>query len=584
MFATFPVKPRSPLVAPRSPLLVPKSPRDSKREHRVAHIYEPRSPTFFPNKPLPAHIPERPAPILSLPGLPPRELPRSVVKPPKKRFGHGLIENGKTWLAQFRLPWSPPDPTTPTIPPARPMSDEFVNEFGYQTPKQDKYLDDLESVKSDDVSEYRRDPPPLYTKDPPEGGLVGWMTVAAAFLIQFATIGYLFTWNVFEGKSSDHYHHVFLTDQNPIAVRFIGSVQWFLAFLLSLVAGKLADSGYFRYSVIAGSGLFAVSLFLLSIIPEEVFGGVFVCQALGMGIGIGLVFVPTAIVPLHYFKRQRGLAIGIVMSGGSFGGMIFPPVLRVLISQHGMSSAVRVTAAIITGFLVIANVLLIVKSPPKPEKSVYPVPRLDLAKYSKEMEYLFAAGGSFLTMLFIYYPVMYLDLLGREKGVDAKSAFNTVIILSLTGIIGRVGFGFASDIVGPWNLLIPVSGGLVLMLFTMCTIQGIKSLVVFSIFYGIFAGAWLSLMVTALSTLASRASETGTRVGLVLSVSSIGVLFSFLLQDGVLTPKVWAIPSAIAGVLFMGVTALAYLSRTMLAAKMSAKRRRIGLMYGVQIL
>ena len=43
-----------------------------------------------------------------------------------------------------------------------------------------------------------------------------------------------------------------------------------------------------------------------------------------MGIGIGLVFVPTVIIPLHYFKRQRGLAIGVLMSGGSFGGMIFP--------------------------------------------------------------------------------------------------------------------------------------------------------------------------------------------------------------------------------------------------------------------
>lgn len=43
-----------------------------------------------------------------------------------------------------------------------------------------------------------------------------------------------------------------------------------------------------------------------------------------MGIAIGLVFVPTAILPLNYFKRQRGLALGIVVSGGAFGGMIFP--------------------------------------------------------------------------------------------------------------------------------------------------------------------------------------------------------------------------------------------------------------------
>jgi len=49
-----------------------------------------------------------------------------------------------------------------------------------------------------------------------------------------------------------------LTDQNPIAVRFIGSVQWFLAFFLSLVAGKLADSGFSQHSVMAGSVLFAL--------------------------------------------------------------------------------------------------------------------------------------------------------------------------------------------------------------------------------------------------------------------------------------------------------------------------------------
>ena len=44
-----------------------------------------------------------------------------------------------------------------------------------------------------------------------------------------------------------------------------------------------------------------------------------------MGTGMGLVFVPSSTVALHYFRRWRGLALGIVMSGGSFGGMMFPP-------------------------------------------------------------------------------------------------------------------------------------------------------------------------------------------------------------------------------------------------------------------
>ena len=43
-----------------------------------------------------------------------------------------------------------------------------------------------------------------------------------------------------------------------------------------------------------------------------------------MGTGIGLVFVPTATIVIRYFKRQRGLTIGIAIGGGSFGGLCFP--------------------------------------------------------------------------------------------------------------------------------------------------------------------------------------------------------------------------------------------------------------------
>jgi MFS family permease len=356
-----------------------------------------------------------------------------------------------------------------------------------------------------------------------------------------------------------------------------------LTFFLSLVAGKAADSGYLHHTIISGSVLFALCLFLLSIVGEEQFGGTFACQSLGMGIGMGLVFVPTAIVPLSYFKRQRGLAVGIAMSGATFGGMIFPAALRAMIPTHGLGGAVRITAIIATVFLALGNGLILVHPIPKPDKPAYPLPHLDLAKYSKEIEFIFAAGGFFITMLFIYYPVMYLDLLAQQKGVDARSAFNSVIILSLTGMIGRIALGFASDIVGPWNLLVPVSGGMVLMMFTMCTVQGIKSLVAFSMFYGLFAGAWLSLMVTAITSLSSRPTEQGTRVGLVFSAGSLPVLFSFLLQDGLVNTQRWVIPSAVAGFLFIAVTGLAFMSRKFVADKKPYRRRKLESIHQVLI-
>jgi len=77
---------------------------------------------------------------------------------------------------------------------------------------------------------------------------------------------------------------------------------------------------------------------------------------------------------------------------------------RGFITKLGMGGAVRITAGVITVLLIIANGVFFKFKPPKEEKPAYPLPRLDLAKYTKEMEYIFAAGGTFLAMFFIYYP------------------------------------------------------------------------------------------------------------------------------------------------------------------------------------
>lgn len=50
------------------------------------------------------------------------------------------------------------------------------------------------------------------------------------------------------------------------------------------------------------------------------------CQGLGMGLGVGLLFAPaTAIVSVHFANRPwRLFAIGTALSGSSFGALVFP--------------------------------------------------------------------------------------------------------------------------------------------------------------------------------------------------------------------------------------------------------------------
>ena len=43
-----------------------------------------------------------------------------------------------------------------------------------------------------------------------------------------------------------------------------------------------------------------------------------------MGLGLGLIFLPTAIVCMHHFKKRRAFITGIVLSGASAGAIVFP--------------------------------------------------------------------------------------------------------------------------------------------------------------------------------------------------------------------------------------------------------------------
>jgi MFS family permease len=47
-----------------------------------------------------------------------------------------------------------------------------------------------------------------------------------------------------------------------------------------------------------------------------------------MGLGLGLMFIPAVSVVAHHFRKRRAMAMGIVVSGSSCGGIVFPIMLK----------------------------------------------------------------------------------------------------------------------------------------------------------------------------------------------------------------------------------------------------------------
>ena len=101
-------------------------------------------------------------------------------------------------------------------------------------------------------------------------------------------------------------------------ISWIGSLQLFFQLSLGAVSGPLYDKGYFYHLVGAGSVLYIVCWFMLSLTHS--IWEIFLSQALGIGIAIGILFLPAISVLAQYFHKRRALAMGIATTGSSTGG------------------------------------------------------------------------------------------------------------------------------------------------------------------------------------------------------------------------------------------------------------------------
>jgi MCP family monocarboxylic acid transporter-like MFS transporter 10 len=116
-----------------------------------------------------------------------------------------------------------------------------------------------------------------------------------------------------------------------------------------------------------GSFLYTFSVFMLSLCERDQYYQVFLAQGLGMGLGQSFLFLPSLTIVSHHFRRRRALATGIVVTGASAGGVIFPIMLNRLFQNPsvGFNNGVRVSAGVIGTLLLIANLLVRTRLPPK---------------------------------------------------------------------------------------------------------------------------------------------------------------------------------------------------------------------------
>ncbi|KAL0565459.1 hypothetical protein V5O48_016566 [Marasmius crinis-equi] len=396
-----------------------------------------------------------------------------------------------------------------------------------------------------------------------DGGPKAWCTVVGGFFALTAVFGYQNAFGVYQDV------YVRSGAASAQAVSWIGSTQLALMVALGLPAGKMLDLGYFKAITVTGSVIYVLAIFMVSIAHTDKYYQLFLAQGLAAGIGSGLVYVPVMAVQAHHWRKRRPLAMGVVISGSSVGGVIFAIMLNHLFVNPniGFAWGVRASAFVVLGLLVVAN-LLMTSDPPKIRRP--DPPRLSVLL--TDPPYVAGVLGATVADWGIFFPYFYLQLFAIIKGADPTFSFYLLAILNGSSIPGRIIPNIVGQRIGVFNTIAFCTLACAVLVFALSGVNGsVAGLVIFAILYGFFSGGFISLLSPVVATLAKDESEIGFRLGLGFFICSVAILTGTPVEGALLGHTFpWWRPIVFAGVMILSGFALILVARASFARRMGS--------------
>lgn len=168
------------------------------------------------------------------------------------------------------------------------------------------------------------------------------------------------------------------------------------------------------------------------------------------GVGTSLIFTPAVSAIGHFFMLKRGNATGIAAAGGSLGGIIFPLALQSLFPKIGWAWSLRVQGFIFLILLIVANLLIRARLPPRAGGSVLPDFRI-----FRQPAFTLVTVGTFFLEFGLFVPITYLVSYALESGAMSQTfAFQLIAIFNAGSCLGRWAPGYLADIFGRFNTMV----------------------------------------------------------------------------------------------------------------------------------
>ncbi|KAI9433178.1 MFS general substrate transporter [Lactarius indigo] len=371
----------------------------------------------------------------------------------------------------------------------------------------------VEVKPTSSVTPESQSPPQSHISVVPDGGLLAKLQVLACFFVLMNTWGIVNTFGAYQS----FYEVDLLSSHSPSAISWIGSIQAFLLFIVSVLTGPIFDAGYIRALLGVGSFLVILGIMMTSLVEQ--YYQALLTQSVCIGLGAGMMFVPSVSIVSTYFDKHRSFAIGVSASGSSIGGIIYPTIFHELQPRIGFGWATRVIGLIALVTLGIANVVTRQRVVPTTRRKLFDVSAL------REPPFIFCALGFCFGFIGVYNPFFYITTFALSKtGASSTLAFYFVPILNAASVFGRLAPTALADRVGTLNTTIPCALICGVLALAWTAVHSTGALLAFALLYGFFSGSFVTLPPSTLVELSPDLSKVGTRIGMGFGVSGLGVL------------------------------------------------------------
>ncbi|CAI7650032.1 unnamed protein product [Penicillium bialowiezense] len=349
--------------------------------------------------------------------------------------------------------------------------------------------------------------------------LRGCSRVLGAFFILFNVWGLNFAFGSFQSFYSLNY----ITASTVSDIAWIGTIQSWLLIVGGLLSGPLFDLGYYRSMIFAGSFLGAFGMMMLSLADK--YYAIFLSQGVCMGLGFGLLYVPSITLVSRSFTTRRAVALGISTSGAPAGGIIYTVMFNQLISKLGFPWTVRAMAFVMLALFIAAAILLLIPEK-KSRKVEIPQSRslIDLRAFKDLPFWSFTIANFFLYLGYIT-PFYYVPTYAETKlGTSRTMASNVLLISQASSVIGRVVLTLFAHYCGSmisWIFCGIVSG---ILCISWMSADSLVRFILFAAFYGGISGALIPLPPSVFAHVCPDPKRLGTWLGMAQSLSSFASL------------------------------------------------------------